>query len=323
MPTQSVERWIYDGNNMKRQLEDKGYKVELQYAADDSQVQIEQIEHMIAKGVNCLVICPVNSNALTTVEASAKAAGIPIIAYNRLLMDTDAVSYYVTFDNKGIGRLIGQTIESKAKLKETRAHGQSKTIEFFMGSPDDSNALYLYNGLMEVLKPYLDDGTLVCKSGRTSFDSTCILQWSKEIAQERCETYLASVYANGHLDICVAANDAFSYACRAALSSAGYTASNWPIISGQDAETIACKNILAGTQAFSIYNDTRLLASQTVAMVDALLNGLEPEINDREQYHNGKMIVPSYLCTPVVVDADNLREVVVDSGYLPASKLGL
>ena len=315
MPTQSSERWINDAANMQKQLEDLGYTVDVQFAEDDVQQQVSQIENEVAKGVDCLVIAAVDSGALTTVEASAKDAGIPIIAYDRLLMDTDAVSYYATFDNKGVGTVIGETIVEKAKLEETKAAGESQTIEFFMGSPDDNNALMLYNGLIEVLQPYLDDGTLVCKSGRTSFDDTCILRWSQETAQQNAENYLASFYADEDLDIAASAFDGFSYGIKAALENAGYTDANWPVISGQDAELMACKNILAGKQTFSIYKDTRLLASKAVTMISAVVNGTEPEINDTEQYNNGKLVVPSYLCTPVAADADNMQSLIIDGGY--------
>ncbi len=236
-------------------------------------------------------------------------------------MDTDAVSYYATFDNEGVGTVIGQTIEEKANLKEVQANGEHLTIEFFMGSPDDNNALMLYNGLMGVLQPYLDDGTLVCNSGRTSFEDTCILRWSQETAQQWCENYLASFYANEDLDIAASAFDGFSYGIKAALENAGYTADNWPIISGQDAELMACKNIMAGTQTFSIYKDTRLLAEKCVTMVEAVVNGTEPEINDETTYDNGVLVVPSYLCTPVSVDADNMQELIVDGGYYTQDQL--
>lgn len=306
---------------MKSQLEALGYEVLDQFAEDDVQQQVSQVENMIAQNVDCLVIAAVDSGALTTVEAAAKEAGIPIIAYDRLLMDTDAVSYYATFDNEGVGTVIGQTIEEKANLKEVQANGEHLTIEFFMGSPDDNNALMLYNGLMGVLQPYLDDGTLVCNSGRTSFEDTCILRWSQETAQQWCENYLASFYANEDLDIAASAFDGFSYGIKAALENAGYTADNWPIISGQDAELMACKNIMAGTQTFSIYKDTRLLAEKCVTMVEAVVNGTEPEINDETTYDNGVLVVPSYLCTPVSVDADNMQELIVDGGYYTQDQL--
>lgn len=318
MPTQSSERWINDGSNMKAKLEELGYEVDLQYAEDDVQAQVSQIENMIASGVDCLVIASIDSSALVNVEKQAKDAGIPIIAYDRLLMDTDAVSYYATFDNKGVGTAIGKYIEEKKDLANAT---ESYTIEFFMGSPDDNNAHMLYAGLMEVLQPYLDNGTLVCKSGRTSFDDTCILRWSQETAQQNCENYLTGFYADEDLDICATAFDGFAYGCKAALEGAGYTDANWPLITGQDAELMATKNIIAGTQTMSIYKDTRLLADKCVTMVQAVLEGAEPEINDTEQYDNGVITVPSYLCTPVAVDKDNYKEIIVDGGYYTEEQL--
>ena len=317
MPTQSSERWINDGANMKAQLEALGYEVDLQYAEDDVQAQVSQIENMIASGVNCLVIASIDSDALVNVEAQAKEAGIPIIAYDRLLMNTDAVSYYATFDNKGVGTAIGKYIEENAGLDPA----DPKTIEFFMGSPDDNNAHMLYAGLMEVLQPYLDNGALVCKSGRTSFEDTCILRWSQETAQQNCENYLTGFYADEDLDICATAFDGFAYGCKAALEGAGYTDANWPMITGQDAELMATKNIISGKQTMSIYKDTRLLAEKCVTMVQAVLEGAEPEINDTEQYDNGKIVVPSYLCTPVAVDQSNYEEIIVEGGYYTAEQL--
>lgn len=322
MPTQSSERWINDGANMKKQLESLGYEVDLQYAEDDVQMQVSQIENMIASGVNCLVIASIDSSALVNVEEQAKQAGIPIIAYDRLLMNTDAVSYYATFDNKGVGTAIGEYIKKSKDLDKAKSEGKSYTIEFFMGSPDDNNALFLYNGLMEVLQPYLDDGTLVCKSGRTSFEDSCILRWSQETAQQNCENYLTGFYADEKLDICASAFDGFAYGCKAALEGAGYkVGEDWPLITGQDSELMAVKNIISGYQTMSIYKDTRLLAEKCVTMVQAVLEGAEPEINDSEQYNNGKIIVPSYLCTPVAVDKDNYQEIIVDGGYYTAEQL--
>ena len=318
MPTQSSERWINDGGNMKAQLEALGYEVILQYAEDDVQMQVSQIENMIAQQVDCLVIASIDSVALTGVEAQAKEAGIPIIAYDRLLMQTDAVTYYASFDNEGVGRAIAEYVEAKLDLANTT---ETYTIEFFMGSPDDNNAVLLYNGVMKVIQKYLDSGVLVCKSGRTSFEDTCILRWSQETAQKNCEDYLAGFYADEDLDICLTAFDGFAYGCRSALEGAGYTAENWPIITGQDAELMATKNIIAGYQTMSIAKDTRTLAEKCVTMVNALLTGSEPEINDTTTYDNGVFVVPSYLCTPVAVDAENYKEVLVDTGYYTEEQL--
>lgn len=312
MPTQSSERWIKDGKNMKEKLEKLGYEVDLQYAEDDVQAQVSQIENMIATGANCLVIASIDSSALVNVLKQAKDAEIPVIAYDRLLMDTDAVSYYASFDNKGVGTAIANYIVEKADLENA---AEPQTIEFFMGSPDDNNAVLLHEGVMEVLQPYLDNGKLVCKSGRTSFEDTCILRWSQETAQQNCENYLSGFYADEDLDIACSAFDGFAYGIKAALEGAGYTDANWPLITGQDAEVMAVKNITSGKQTMSIFKDTGLLADKCVTMVEAVLEGTDPEINDTETYDNGKLVVPSYLCTPVAVDKDNYQEIIVDSGY--------
>ncbi len=315
MPTQQSERWINDCANIKEQLEALGYIVKDQFAEDNIELQISQIEDFIDQKVDCLVIAAIDSGALVEVEAKAKEAGIPIIAYDRLLMDTDAVSYYATFDNKGVGIAIGNAIVAKARLDSVREAGDYRTIEFFMGSPDDNNALMLYEGLMEVLQPYLDDGTLVCRSGKVSFEDTCILRWSQETAKENCRRYLKRYYQDEELDICASAFDKFSYGCIDALEAAGYTEENWPIISGQDAELKACKYIVKGKQSFTVYKDARLLAEKCVSMVNAVCSGMKPEINDTEQYNNNIITVPSYLCTPVIVGVDNLDSILIEGGY--------
>lgn len=322
MPTQSSERWINDGANIKSRLEALGYEVDMQYAEDDVQAQVSQIENLIANGADCLVIAAVDSSALVNVLKQAKDNSIPVIAYDRLLMDTDAVSYYATFDNIGVGTAIGKYIEETKDLAGAKAAGKSYTIEFFMGSPDDNNAVFFYNGIMGVLQKYLDDGTLVCKTGRTAFEDTSILRWSQETAQQMCENYLSGYYADEKLDIACTAFDGFSYGVRAALEGAGYTLGDeWPLITGQDAELMATKNIIAGYQTMSIYKDTRVLADKCVSMVQAVLEGTEPEINDTEQYNNNVITVPSYLCTPVAVDVTNYKEIIVDGGYYTEEQL--
>ena len=317
MPTQSSERWIKDGANMKEQLEALGYEVDLQYAEDDVQAQVSQIENMIAAGVNCLVIASIDSSALVNVEKQAKDAGIPVIAYDRLLMDTDAVSYYATFDNKGVGTAIGKYIVDNAGLDPANP----QTIELFMGSPDDNNAHMLYAGLMEQIQPYLDDGSLVCKSGQLDFDSNNTLRWDQQTAMKRCEDLLTRYYADEELDICATAYDGLAYGCMAALEGAGYTEANWPLITGQDAELMATKHIISGKQTMSIAKDTRILASKCVTMVQAVLEGAEPEINDTEQYNNNVIVVPSYLCEPQPVDKNNYKEILVDTGYYKEEQL--
>ena len=319
MPNQSSERWINDGGNMKSQLEELGYEVVLQYADDNVRTQVAQIEEMVALPVDCLVIASIDSLALTDVEARAKEAGIPIIAYDRLLMQTDAVTYYASFDNVAIGRAIGEYIERAKDLPNTT---ESYTIEFFMGSPDDNNAQLVYEGVMEVLGPYLTSGVLECRSGMSAFEETCILRWSRETAEKTLRTYLKKYYSREKLDICCTAFDGFAYGCADALEAAGYkVGKNWPLITGQDAEAAAVRNIISGRQTMSVAKDTRLLAEKCVTMVNALLTGSKPEINDTTAYDNGVFAVSAYLCTPVVVDQTNYREILIDTGYYTEEQL--
>ena len=314
MPTQSSQRWIRDGGAMKEKLEALGYEVDLQYAEDDVQAQVSQLENMITGGANCLVVASIDSSALVNVLAQAKQQGIPVVAYDRLLMDTDAVSYYATFDNKGIGVEIGKYVEEKLGLKDGKG---PFNVEFIAGSPDDNNAHLLNAGAFEVLQPYLDNGQLVCRSGQLDFDTICTLRWSQEEAQKRMENILSGYYSQGEdLDAIVSAFDGFAYGAAAALEGAGYkVGTKWPIITGQDAELMATKNIISGKQSQSIFKDTRILADKCVTMVQAVLEGTEPEINDTTTYNNNVIVVPSYLCTPISVDKDNVQEVLIDSGY--------
>ena len=322
MPTQSSQRWIQDGANMKQKLEALGYTVDLQYAEDDVQAQVSQIENMITNGANCLVVAAIDSSALVNALAQAKANNIPVIAYDRLLMDTDSVSYYATFDNKGVGTAIGQYVEKKLGLKEGKG---PYNIEFFAGSPDDNNAHFLNDGVFEVLKPYLDKGQLVCVSGQTDFDKICTLRWSQETAQKRMEDIISGYYSTGKkLDVVISPFDGISYGIAAALQGAGYqVGSNWPVITGQDAELMATKNILSGKQTMTVFKDTRVLADKCVLMVQAVLEGKQPEINDKNSYNNHKLVVPSYLCTPVAVDKENVQSALIDSGYYKKADVGL
>nr|WP_319487467.1 multiple monosaccharide ABC transporter substrate-binding protein [uncultured Caproiciproducens sp.] len=320
MPTQSSQRWIQDGNNMKDKLEALGYEVDLQYAEDDVQAQVSQIENMITSGASCLVIASIDSSALVNVLAQAKSNGIPVIAYDRLLMDTDAVSYYATFDNKGVGTAIGKYIEEKMGLAEGKG---PFNIELFAGSPDDNNAHFLNTGAMEVLQKYIDNGKLVVVSKQTKFDTICTLRWSQETAQKRMEDILSGYYSTGKdVDIVLSPFDGISYGIAAALEGAGYkVGTKWPLITGQDAELMAVKNIQSGKQTMTIFKDTRILAEKCVKMVQAVLEGTEPEINDKKSYNNNKLVVPSYLCTPVPVDKDNITTALIDTGYYKADQL--
>ncbi|MEN6593507.1 MAG: sugar-binding protein [Clostridiaceae bacterium] len=316
MPTQDLQRWNQDGANMKEKFEAAGYTVDLQYANNEVATQVSQIENLIASGAKVLVIAAIDGSTLSSVLATAKEAGIVTIAYDRLIMDTDAVSYYCTFDNYMVGTIQGTYIKDQLKLDE----GGKYNIEITGGDPADNNALYFYQGAIDVLQPYIDSGVLTVVSGQIEFEEVATPAWSTETSQARMEAILASFYADGtQLDACLCSNDSTAKGVTNALASS-YTG-KYPIVTGQDCDIVNTKDIIAGKQSMSIFKDTRTLAAQTVTMVNDILAGKTPEVNDTESYDNGTGIIPTYLCAPVFADINNYEELLVESGYYTADEL--
>lgn len=323
MPTQSLQRWNQDGQNVRAQLEAAGYTVDLQYANNDIATQVSQIENMITGGCNVLVIASIDGTALSNALNGARRRRIPVIAYDRLIMNTRAVSYYATFDNYKVGQTQGNYIAEHLDLAN-RTPDNPAYIELFTGPTDDNNCVYFFGGAMDVLRPYLESGVLVCRSGQTTQAQCSTINWDTEQAQNRMENLIASQgYGprGTRLDAVLSSNDSVANGITNALVGAGYTSSNIPIITGQDCDITSVKNMVRGLQAMSVFKDTRTLADRTVLMVDALLRGTEPEINDTTSYNNGTGIIPTYLCEPVFADTSNYREILIDSGYYTEEQL--
>lgn len=314
MPTQSSERWIKDGAAMKEILEGKGYTVDLQYAEDDIPTQKSQIENMVTKGAKVLVIAAVDGSTLSDTLDSAAAGGVKVISYDRLLVNTDAVSYYATFDNRRVGQQQAESlVEGMKKLKGEGPYN----VELFAGSPDDTNSFYFFEGAMDVLQPMIDAGTVVIPSGQVTQEEVGTLRWDGAVAQSRMDAILAANYTDGKtLHGVLSPYDGISRGILSSLTAFGLTGSDLPVVTGQDAEAASIKLIISGDQYSTILKDTRELAAVAAGMVDAVLSGNEPEINDTETYNNNVKIVPSYLLEPFIVTKDNYQELVMDSGYL-------
>ena len=310
MPTKDLQRWNQDGSNMQKQLEAAGYTVDLQYANNDVATQVSQIENMIANGDQILVVASIDGSSLGTVLAQAKEQNIPVIAYDRLIMDTDAVSYYATFDNYKVGTTQGQYIIDQLDLTNQKG---PFNLEIFTGDPADNNAQFFYSGAMDLLQPYVDNGTLVVKSGQTKFADVATANWSTETAQSRMENLISSYYGDKQIDVVLCSNDSTALGVENALTSS--YKGNWPIITGQDCDIANVKNMLAGKQSMSIFKDTRELAKQVVKMVGQIMTGATVDVNDTKSYDNGTGIIPTYLCEPVFADKDNYKELLIDSGY--------
>lgn len=328
MPTQTSERWIADGNSVKEQLEAAGYQVDLQYAGDEIPVQSQQVDQMITKGADALIIAAIDGTALSSQLDAAAAANIPVISYDRLILGNGNVNFYVSFDNLKVGEQQGNALLTGLGLKTADGGAGTATgpfnVELFAGSLDDNNTRYFYEGAMSVLQPFIDNGSLVVKSGQTTVDQIAILRWQQETAQKRMEDLLTSAYNDGSkVDGVLSPYDGLSRGIITALQNAGYgTAANpMPAITGQDAEIASVKLINDGVQNSTIFKDTRLLAEQAAVAAQAFLGGTEPEANDTTTYDNKVKVVPSYLLPIVTVYKDNIQSELVDSGYWTAAEV--
>jgi len=320
MPTKSSARWISDGDSMVKSLKDKGYKADLQYAEDDIPNQLAQVENMITKKVKVLVIAAIDGTTLSNALQKAADAGIKVIAYDRLIRGSKNVDYYATFDNFQVGVLQANSIVDKLGLKQGKG---PFNIELFGGSPDDNNAFFFYDGAMSVLKPYLDGGKLVVRSKQMGMDKVGTLRWDGAVAQARMDNLLSAYYGNARVDAVLSPYDGLSIGILSSLKGVAYGTPKqpFPIVTGQDAEVASVKSMLRGEQSSTVFKDTRELAKVTVNMIDAMLSGKQPEINDTKTYNNGVKVVPSYLLKPVSVDASNWKETLIGSGYYKESQI--
>jgi putative multiple sugar transport system substrate-binding protein len=321
MPTKSSARWISDGNAMVEQFTAAGYGTDLQYAEDDIPNQLAQIENMITKGVKVLVIAAIDGTTLSNALDNAAASGIKVIAYDRLIRDSGSVDYYATFDNFKVG--VQQASSLVEGLKERFPDTKPWNVELFGGSPDDNNAFFFYDGAMSVLQPMIDAGDIVVGSGQMGMDKVGTLRWAGDVAQARMDNLLSANYADKVVNGVLSPYDGLSIGILSSLKGVGYGSGDlkMPIVTGQDAEIPSVKSMIAGEQYSTVFKDTRTLAGVTVKMVDALLSGSEPEINDTKTYDNGVKVVPSYLLEPVSVNLSNYEEVLVGSGYYTADQI--
>jgi putative multiple sugar transport system substrate-binding protein len=319
MPTKSLQRWNQDGDNVKKQLEAKGYEVDLQYANNDAATQMNQLEDMITKGCKVLVIASIDSKAIGGALSDAKKANIPVIAYDRLIMDTENVDYYATFDNVAVGEMQGQYIVDKLGL----ANGKTGpfNMEMFGGSPDDNNAFLFNQGEMNKLKTYMDSGVLKVNSGQTDMSVIAIKAWDTATAQSRMDNLLTGNYSDKNVDVVLSPNDSLAQGICASLAAAGYgsAAKPFPIVTGQDCDVNSVKLIIADKQSMSILKDTRVLATKTVEMVDAILTGKTVTTNG--SYNNNVKDVATYKCEIQFADKANYKQILLDSGYYTEDQL--
>jgi putative multiple sugar transport system substrate-binding protein len=315
MPTKTSTRWISDGETMEKLFKEAGYTPDLQFADDDIPNQLAQIENMVTKGAKVLVVAAIDGTTLSDILQKAHDAGVKVIAYDRLIRDSANVDYYATFDNFQVGVLQATSLVDGLKAKFPDA--KPWNVELFGGSPDDNNAFFFYDGAMSVLQPLIDKGDIVVKSGQQGMDQVGTLRWDGAVAQARMENLLSSTYTDAKVHGVLSPYDGLSIGILSALKGVGYGSGDMPmpVVTGQDAELPSVKSILSDEQYSTVFKDTRELAKVTVNMVNAIMQGKEPEINDTKTYDNGVKVVPSYLLKPVAADKSNVKDILVSSGY--------
>jgi putative multiple sugar transport system substrate-binding protein len=319
MPTKSSTRWISDGESMVKEFAGLGYETDLQYAEDDIPNQLAQIENMVTKGAKVLIIAAIDGTTLGDILKKAHEAGAKVIAYDRLISKTEFVDYYTTFDNFGVG-----VLQANSLVEGLKASGAGPyNVELFGGSPDDTNAFYFYDGAMSVLQPMIDSKEIVVQSGQMGMDKVGTLRWDGAVAQARMDNLLSAFYTDKKVNGVLAPYDGLSRGIISSLKGVGYGTGDqkMPIVTGQDAELASVKGMMAGEQYSTVFKDTRELAKVTAKMVDTVMSGKEPEINDTKTYNNGVKVVPAYLLTPYSVGKGDIQKMLVDSGYIKADDL--
>lgn len=292
--------WKMVGPLCQKYVKDAGYDCKMEFCTSP-QDQVERLKAAVAEKPACIVLAVQDAMIFGDALKAAKEAQIPVIAYDRLVMHTDAISYYASFDNVAVGEFMGRFVEEKLNLK---GGAGPFTLEFVAGDPSDMNAPAFYQGAYDRLKTYIDKGQLVVPSGQIAFKDVATEGWSADKAKSRMETILRQHYAGKNLDVVVAANDDLADAVLQAQKSVGYQGRP-TLLTGQDASDKAIANIRAGRQAMTIYKDPNVLCAKVVRMIKAVVEGSQPAVNDVQNIKNDMKTIPSYLCIPVIVDKEN------------------
>jgi D-xylose transport system substrate-binding protein len=300
LPTQREARWVSDKITMENYAEELGVTLLVQVADADQAQQAAQVETLLTRGIDVLILAPHDASASAALVAAAEEEGVPVISYDRLITNSPDVDLYISFDNVGVGRLQGEYFVNNTP---------PGNIIVMSGAPTDNNAKLFKQGAMEFIQPKIDDGTytVVAEQG--------VDNWLPTNALSIVENALTA--ANNDVVGILAPNDGTAGGAIVALEAQGLAGQ--VVVTGQDSEAAAAKRILAGTQSMTVFKDTRDLGRAAIDAAIEFARGNTPEINGAVD--NGTFDVPSLLLVPYVVTSDNLEELLVGSGYLSASDL--
>lgn len=323
MTDKSEQRWVMDGESMKKYLAEKGFELDLQYAKMEPQTQIAQIENMITTGCKAIIVVPVDSGSLGAVLKKAKEAGVLIINYDLMILNTPDIDYYIGFDNKQVGKIQAEYIIDRLGLKDGKG---PFNMEIFAGSLDEVNAYWYYEEAMKLLQPYIDQGQLVIRSGQTDIEKVTIQGWAPEKTSARMENLVTTYYSGEEtLDVILAPADSIGVPIGNTLKNIGYGAADkpMPIITGNNGNPSAIQSIEAGQMSMSIFKDTRNLGKRTAEVIDAISKGETMTPDDTTTFDNGVITIPAFLYGMEVIDKDNWRELALDSGYYTSEQLNI
>ncbi len=295
----TTESWQRNGDTLTKLLQEEGFNVDVQFS-DTIEKQQQQVKDAIAKKPGCIVIAAIDSAAFVDVLEDAKKNNVPVIAFERMLLNSDAVSYYASFDGAAVGEAMGEYFESVLNLKSGAG---PYNIEFFAGSTTDSGAGIYFSNAMKILEPYLRSGQLVCRSGQTNFEQVAVAEWNSANARPRIRDIFNKYYSDATLNVVLSPNDDIAGVLLEEFKAAGKP---FPLISGLDGDPAAFDRIRAGQQTFTVAKDPEVLTSKCVRMIKAVVEGTQPDINDVTNYNNGVKVIPAYLCTPQIVDRTNV-----------------
>lgn len=314
LPWLGTQNWKEADEMFRAQLEAAGFKAIVQHADNKVPQQQQQIESMIQNGAKVIVVGPVDGSQLGAVLEEAKAAGISIIGYDRLIENTTGIDGVVQFGSIKTGELQGQALLDGLAAQKGKG---PYNIELFGGGPADPNAPNFFKGAMKVLQPKIDDGTLVVVSGQTDFNQCATMDWDNSKAQARMDSLLSGFYSNKEIDGVLSPNDGIARAIITASEQAGQKI---PVVSGLDAENESVEWIWSGKQYSTVAKPTDVLVGKTIEIIKSLQAGKGMPAPDTT-VENGKKDVGVYELAPIVVTKENAKEVFAnDSGRMALLK---
>lgn len=326
LPTKDEPRWLQDQEQFETILGDAGFTYQVLFSQGSSATEKTNVETLLSQGIDVLIICAQDGAAAAASVEAAKAAGATVIAYDRLITDTDAVDYYVTFDSFAVGAAQGQYLIDHAQ-------GSGIPLYLYAGAATDNNAFIFFEGAWSVLQPKIADGTFVIansseavalqdKAELTRDELGTIIgqvttDWDFNVAKSKAEANLTSAGADMKGDVVILApNDGTARSIADVFASDSDVTSY--VITGQDSEKASVQYVIDGTQSMTVFKDTRTLAADSVAMAVSILNGETPATDTT--YNNGVIDVPAKQTAIVVVDQSNVQAALIDSEYYDASE---